>query len=46
MDELFQFLPSEKSFISSLTPNDNLSQYLLTPNDNLAKYHRLQVIPL
>ena len=35
MDELFQFLPSEKSFISSLTPNDNL-----------AKYHRLQVIPL
>ena len=28
MDELFQFLPSEKSFISSLTPNDNLAQYL------------------
>lgn len=28
MDELFQFLPSEKSFISSLTPDDNLAKYL------------------
>ena len=28
MDEILQFLPSEKSFTSSLTPNDNLAKYL------------------